>query len=155
MKILASVCVGYVVLFLAWLGIGVLGMSWESFHTSYRPPRIALGVESGLSALALFALALGVALGRRWARWTSIVLATLILCLSVLLFWDGYLRVKPKYSGEEGSEVFMALIFFSASLCVLVAMFVPTAKRYFYRTRSEHRSNEDAPQLAKSHPTVP
>jgi TRAP-type C4-dicarboxylate transport system permease small subunit len=98
--------------------------------------------------LALIGIALGVALGRRWARWTSIVLAALILCLSALMFWDGYLRVKPKYSGEESSEVFGALIFSATSLCVLVAMFIPAAKRHFDHTRSDDRDKEGVPHTS-------
>jgi TRAP-type C4-dicarboxylate transport system permease small subunit len=143
-------CVGFVVLVLAWFALAMVAGSWESFYTSYRPPRIALGLKFGFSALASFALAIGVALGHRWARWLSIVVAVLLLCFSVLMFWDGYLRIKPLYSGEESSEVFGSLIFSVTSLCVLVAMFIPAARGYFEPTRAGNSGNGDTSTTSHS-----
>jgi hypothetical protein len=146
-KILRSLCVGYVVLFDSWLAFSFAGMSWESFHPGYRLPQVASGLKSAALALALSVLAAGVAFGRRWARWASIALAALGLCLSVLLFWDGYLRIKSKYSGEESSEVFMALVFSVTSLSVLAAMSVPAAKSYFAKTLSQQEQPEPRQSL--------
>jgi hypothetical protein len=130
-KMLRSLCVGYVVLFDSLLALSWAAMSWESFHPSYRLPQVASGLKSAAFALVLLALAVGVAVGHRWARWASIALAAFGLCFSVFLFWDGYLRIKSTYSGEESSEVFGALVFSVTSLCVLAAMSVPAAKSYF------------------------
>jgi hypothetical protein len=142
-KVLKALSVGYAVLFNIWLALSFGGMSWESFHPSYRLPQVAAGLKFATLATAFSALAFGLAFGRRWTRWTSIVLGILGCCLSVVLFWDGYLRVKPAYSGEESSEVFMAIVLSSASLCVLGALSLPAGRSYFdssERQRSIYQS---------------
>jgi hypothetical protein len=106
-------------------------MSWESFYPRYRLPQVASGLKSAALAFALLVLALGVAFGHRWARWASIAFGAIGVCFSVFLFWDGYLRIKSTYSGEESSEVFGALVFAVTSICVLAAMSVPAVKSYF------------------------
>ena len=130
-KMLRGLCLGYVVLFNSWLALACIAMSWESFYPRYRVPQIASGLKSAAFALMFLVIALGVAFGHRWARWVSIALGTLGLCFSVFSFWDGYLRIKSKYSGEESSEVFGAIVFSVISLLVLAAMFAPAAKSYF------------------------
>jgi hypothetical protein len=143
-KMLRLLCVGYVVLFNGWLALSFAGMSLESFHPRYQVSQVASGIKFAALGLALLSIGLGVAFGYRWARWVSIALGALGLCLSVFLFWDGFLRIKSAYSGEESSEVFMALVFFMTSVLVVAAMLVPVAKGYF--------DAEDAgkPNLAES-----
>ncbi|MEO6803211.1 MAG: hypothetical protein ABI197_08215 [Granulicella sp.] len=123
---------GYVVVFDSWLALAFAAMSWESFFPRYRLPQIASGLKSAAFASMLLAFALGVALGHRWARWASVALSVFGLCFSGFLFWDGFLRIKSTYSGEESSEVFGALVFSVTSLCVLIAMYMPAAKSYFH-----------------------
>jgi glucan phosphoethanolaminetransferase (alkaline phosphatase superfamily) len=132
-KILRVLCVGYTVLFHSWLALSLAAGSWESFHSRYRLPQIAAGFKFALLAATFAALAFGVAFGKRWARWVSIALGVLGLCFSAFLFWDGHLRIKSTYTGEESSEVFGAIVFSFTSLCVLCAMSLSAGRSYFDR----------------------
>ncbi|WP_433974982.1 hypothetical protein [Tunturiibacter lichenicola] len=132
-KTLKALCLGYAVIFNSYFALACLAMSWESFYPRYRVPQIASGLKSAAFALMFLVIALGVAFGHRWARWVSIAFGALGLGFSVFLFWDGYLRIKSKYSGEESSEVLAAIVFSITSLLVILAMFAPVAKNYFRR----------------------
>jgi hypothetical protein len=52
------------------------------------------------------------------------MLAMLAFCS--LSFWDGYLRLKPKYSGEESSEAGAAVMLAVPTLISLVALWFTT-----------------------------
>jgi len=84
-KMLRLLCVGYVVLFNGWLALSFAGMSLESFHPRYQVSQVASGIKFAALGLALLSIGLGVAFGYRWARWVSIALGALGLCLSVFI----------------------------------------------------------------------
>jgi hypothetical protein len=130
-KLLRALGVGYVVLWSGWITLALGAGCWESFYPLYQLPKVASGLKYGAYALGFLALSFGVAFGRYWARWLSIAIAALAIGFSALMFWDGYLRIKPSYTGEESSEVFMALIFSSTSVCVLIALCLPSVRDYF------------------------
>jgi hypothetical protein len=117
-----GLCEGVVVVFNVYLALACAAMRRERVYPLFRLPQLPLGIKPAGSPIAFLAVALGVAFGQRWARWVSLAFGALSLCSSAFLFRDGYLRIKPHYSGEESSEVFGAIVSSGAALCVLAAM---------------------------------
>ena len=130
---LKAVCLGYVVILNIYYALACLAMSWESFYPGYRVQQIASGPEVccfrldvlGDCARCSVRSSMGsLGFDRVWHT------GFMFLSVSVL---DGYLRIKSKYSGEESSEVFGAIVLSTTSLLVIAAMFAPAVRNHFQR----------------------
>lgn len=86
------------------------------------------GIAFAVVCLCFLLVTLGMVLDKAWARWCSLIGMLAMLAFCALSFWDGYLRVKATYSGEEGGEAGMAVLLGVPTLICLIAIWSTTLK---------------------------
>jgi TRAP-type C4-dicarboxylate transport system permease small subunit len=110
------------VIFDGFLALASAAVAWDAFRPQYGSPHLQRGAVCAILFLCFSAVTLGMALGRKWAHRCSLVGMLGMLAFCSLSFWDGYLRVRPKYSGEESSEAGAAVMLGVPTLISLVAL---------------------------------
>jgi UDP-N-acetylmuramyl pentapeptide phosphotransferase/UDP-N-acetylglucosamine-1-phosphate transferase len=115
----------------AYITLAFAAAAWDAFRPAYgNSPHVGRAVMFGVIFLILLVVTVGMALDRTWARSSSWIIMLGVLAFCAVTFWDGYLRIKPKYTGEEGGEAGVAVLL---SIPTLVALL----SAWMSRSRSE------------------
>ena len=113
----------------AYITFAFAAVSWDAFRPEYgNSPHVSRAVIFGLVCVILLVVTVGMALDRTWARWASSIIMLGVLVFCAISFWDGYLRVKPKYTGEEGGEAGVAVLLSIPTVVALLTAWISRSR---------------------------